>query len=103
MFALQSAGTSRRATAPSPGLDPASERARMFVALEDWLADGVPLAAPVARRVHRRLVRREHARDRRSGGSAARSWTRPRAAPALVALPDRDRIVPPESARPLAG
>ena len=30
-------------------LDPASERARLFVALEDWLNDGVPLAAPVAR------------------------------------------------------
>ena len=30
-------------------LDPDSERARLFVALEDWLNDGVPLAAPVAR------------------------------------------------------
>ena len=30
-------------------LDPASERATLFVALEDWLNDGVPLAAPVAR------------------------------------------------------
>ena len=30
-------------------LDPESERARLFVALEDWLNDGVPLAAPVAR------------------------------------------------------
>ncbi len=29
--------------------DPDSERARSFVALEDWLSDGVPLAAPVAR------------------------------------------------------
>ena len=26
-----------------------SERARLFVALEDWLNDGIPLAAPVAR------------------------------------------------------
>jgi len=30
-------------------LDPASDRAAQFVALEDWLNDGVPLAAPVAR------------------------------------------------------
>ena len=30
-------------------LDPASDRAREFVALEDWLNDGVPLAAAVAR------------------------------------------------------
>ena len=30
-------------------LDPSSEAAATFVALEDWLNDGVPLAAPVAR------------------------------------------------------
>src|SRR5258708_23590848 len=35
------------------GLDPASPAALAFVALEDWLNDGVPLAAPVA---HERLV-----------------------------------------------
>ena len=31
------------------GLDASSERAEIFVALEDWLNDGVPLAASVAR------------------------------------------------------
>ncbi len=31
------------------GQDKASPRAKRFVAMEDWLADGVPLAAPVAR------------------------------------------------------
>jgi len=31
------------------GQDKALPRARKFVAMEDWLADGVPLAAPVAR------------------------------------------------------
>ena len=30
-------------------LDPASDRAQNFVALEDWLNDGVPLTGPVAR------------------------------------------------------
>ena len=30
-------------------LDPNSDAATRFVALEDWLNDGVPLAAPVAR------------------------------------------------------
>ena len=30
-------------------LDPASDRATAFVALEDWLNDGIPLAADVAR------------------------------------------------------
>ncbi|MEK9660788.1 MAG: alpha/beta hydrolase, partial [Alphaproteobacteria bacterium] len=31
------------------GIDPASDKAAEFVALEDWLNDGVGLAAPVAR------------------------------------------------------
>src|SRR6185312_16279967 len=30
------------------GLDPEGEAARAFVALEDWINDGVPLALPVA-------------------------------------------------------
>src|SRR6185312_15523154 len=30
-------------------LDPEGNRATLFVALEDWLNDGIPLAAPVAR------------------------------------------------------
>ncbi|WP_291298884.1 alpha/beta fold hydrolase [Elioraea sp.] len=80
-----------------------SPRARLFVALEDWLADGIPLAAPVARDcIGGWYGRNEPAR---------RAWTvagqvvdpRSIAVPAFVAVPGRDRIVPPESARPLAG
>jgi polyhydroxyalkanoate synthase subunit PhaC len=83
-------------------LDPDSEEARSFVALEDWLNDGVPLTLEVARdcmcswygdnepglglwqvgtyRVDPKLLRR----------------------PTLVVVPSRDRIVPPSSAEPLA-
>jgi polyhydroxyalkanoate synthase len=83
-------------------LDPDSEKARSFVALEDWLNDGVPLTLEVARdcmcswygdnepglglwqvgtyRVDPKLLRR----------------------PTLVVVPSRDRIVPPSSAEPLA-
>lgn len=83
-------------------LDPDGEAARMFVALEDWINDGVPLA-------------------RRVAGECARSWYRDNdpargrwlvagepvlpqrlACPALVVVPSRDRIVPPGSAEPLA-
>ncbi|MBI4184847.1 MAG: alpha/beta fold hydrolase [Proteobacteria bacterium] len=84
------------------GLDPGSARARAFVALEDWLNDGVALVGPVARetligwygentpargawRIAGRAVRPEEVR-----------------APALVALPEGDRIVPPPSAEALA-
>lgn len=79
-----------------------SERARLFVALEDWLNDGVPLAAAVAR-------------ECLDGWYGANSPARGQwkiadrlvapaelALPCFVAVPARDRIVPPESARPLA-
>jgi polyhydroxyalkanoate synthase subunit PhaC len=72
------------------------------VALEDWLNDGVPLAAPVAREcLEGWYGRNSPARlEWRVAGlpvdpSALRM-------PAFVAVPARDRIVPPESARPLA-
>jgi poly[(R)-3-hydroxyalkanoate] polymerase subunit PhaC len=83
-------------------LDPTGPRARLFVALEDWLNDGIPLAAPVAR---------ECLRGWYGANTPARvAW---RVAglpvdpsglgmPAFVAAPGRDRIVPLESARPLA-
>jgi pimeloyl-ACP methyl ester carboxylesterase len=83
-------------------LDPASERARLFVALEDWLNDGVPLAAPVAR---------ECLGGWYGANTPARGEWRvaglpvtPAALdlPAFVAVPGRDRIVPDVSARPLA-
>ena len=83
-------------------LDPASARARRFVALEDWLNDGVPLAAPVAR---------ETMGGWYGGNTPGRGewavaglpvtpadWR----GPAFVAIPARDRIVPPASALPLA-
>lgn len=83
-------------------LDPNGARAALFVALEDWLNDGVPLAAPVAR---------ECLRDWYGANAPARAAWRVAGAPvdpsglrlpAFVAVPGRDRIVPPESARPLA-
>ncbi|MBM3523127.1 MAG: alpha/beta fold hydrolase, partial [Alphaproteobacteria bacterium] len=79
-------------------LDPRSDKAREFVALEDWLNDGVPLAAPVAREC---LI------DWYGGNvTATERWTigGQRVAPAgigapcLVVVPEQDRIVPPRSA-----
>jgi poly(3-hydroxyalkanoate) synthetase len=84
-------------------LDPDSERARMFVALEDWLNDGLPLAAPVAREcLEGWYGRNTPARGewRVAGLPVDPSTVR---LPAFVAVPGRDRIVPPESALPLAG
>ncbi len=84
-------------------LDPNSERARGFVALEDWLADGVPLAAGVARECLGGWYGRNS--PARGAWRVAGLAIEPRALrlPAFVALPDRDRIVPPATAMPLAG
>jgi poly(3-hydroxyalkanoate) synthetase len=83
-------------------LDPASPRARRFVALEDWLNDGVPLAAPVARE----CLAGWYGANAPARGAwvVAGMPVDPRAVRAemFVAIPARDRIVPPESALPLA-
>jgi len=83
-------------------IDPSSAKAEAFVALEDWINDGVPLAAGVAREC---LVgwygenRPGHGQWRVAGRivDPARIDL-----PSLVVIPQQDRIVPPGSARPLA-
>lgn len=83
-------------------LDPVSPRARLFVALEDWLNDGIPLAAPVARECLSGWYGRNepaHGLWRVAGLAVDPAEVR---MPAFVAVPGRDRIVPPGSALPLA-
>jgi len=84
------------------GLDPMGAAARGFVALEDWINDGVPLARNVAIECGRSWYR-DNAPARgewRVAGRAMRPETL--AVPALAVVPSRDRIVPPCSAAPLA-
>jgi poly(3-hydroxyalkanoate) synthetase len=81
---------------------PDGERATMFVALEDWLNDGIPLAAEVARACLGEWYGKN--------APACGNWRIAGlpvdpgaiAKPSFVAVPGRDRIEPPESARPLA-
>jgi polyhydroxyalkanoate synthase len=83
-------------------LDPAGAKAAAFVALEDWLNDGVPLAAPVARECLAEWYG--------ENTTAAGRWRVAGRAvvpaelhlPVLCLIPGRDRIVPPESAAALA-
>jgi len=83
-------------------LDPDSDRARTFVALEDWLNDGVPLAAGVAVDCLHGWYR-DNLPARRTWVSLGRTIDPGTLdCPVLVALPARDRIVPPESASALA-
>jgi len=83
-------------------MEPDSERARLFVALEDWLNDGIPLAAPVAREC---LVG-WYGENRPARGEwiVAGAPVDPARIdiPAIALMPANDRIVPPESAAALA-
>ncbi|HJS40995.1 MAG TPA: alpha/beta fold hydrolase [Sphingomicrobium sp.] len=79
------------------GLDPASDRARRFIMLEDWANDGEPLPLPAARELFESLYRDD------APGSG--NWTvggkaiseRPPVRTIHV-VAGEDRIVPPESA-----
>ncbi len=81
---------------------PDSDAALRFVALEDWLNDGIPLPLPVARETLQGWYG--------DNLTAAGRWTvggtpvRPEeiGLPALAIIPDRDRIVPQDSAMALA-
>jgi len=79
-----------------------SMRARLFVAIEDWLNDGVPLAAPVAREVLGGWYGRNA--PARGNWRIAGLPVMPHelALPCFVAIPGKDRLVRPESAAPLA-
>ena len=84
------------------GLDAASDEARRFVLTEDWLNDGVPLTANVARE-----CLREWYGENRTGKMQWRVADQiidPRTlnVPAYVMVPGKDKIVTPESALPLA-
>jgi len=84
------------------GIDPANRRAALFVALEDWLNDGVPLPAPIARQCIAGWYGRNEPATLawRVAGQVVdpAAWS----GPAFIAIPHRDRIVPPASSRVLA-
>lgn len=79
-----------------------SAKARDFVALEDWLNDGVPLAGPVARE----CLFGWYGADSAAKGQwlLAGKPVRPQdfIKPSLAMVPMKDRIVPPASAMALA-
>lgn len=83
-------------------LDPKGEEARDFVALEDWINDGVRLPLGAARDCMRSWYGDNE--PGRGLWQVAGRPVQPRLLrrPALVVVPGRDRIVPPSSAEPLA-
>lgn len=81
---------------------PDSRAAEAFVALEDWLNDGIPLSAPVARECMGGWYggNTPHRGQWKIAGAAVRPEEIN--IPARVLIPQQDRIVPPASARALA-
>jgi polyhydroxyalkanoate synthase len=83
-------------------MDLTSSKAATFVALEDWLNDGVPLAAPVARE----CLAGWYGENSPAAGHwrIAGKVVDPAAidTPSLCVIPAGDRIVPPASAAALA-
>jgi poly(3-hydroxyalkanoate) synthetase len=103
LFAMMDPGGIAAKYAGFARVDQDSARARQFVAIEDWLNDGVPLAAAVAREcLGGWYGENTPARGLWRVAGEAVDPARLRL-PAFVAVPGRDRIVPPESALPLAG
>jgi polyhydroxyalkanoate synthase subunit PhaC len=102
LFAAQDPLLAVRKFSRFAGMVEDSPAALGFVALEDWLNDGVPLAVPVARE----CLGGWYGEDRPGRGR----WRvdgksiRPRDVeiPALVVVPAQDRIVPPATAAALA-
>ena len=83
-------------------MDPSSARAVNFVALEDWLNDGVPLVAAVAREcLGGWYGENDPARGAWLIDGKAVDPTK-FLKPSIAMLPARDRIVPPASAQALA-
>ncbi len=102
LFAMVDPGAIERKFRAFSALNARSARARDFVALEDWVNDGVPLPGPTARQcLFGWYVDNQPAKGVwRLGGELVR----PRAfeKPALTIVPAKDRIVPPQSALALA-
>ncbi len=79
-------------------LDQESDEARSFVAVEDWINDGVPLAAPVTRECLEGWYRQNLTVDGNWEIAGEKVVPGNLKLPCLGIVPAQDRIVPPESA-----
>ncbi|WP_169567022.1 alpha/beta fold hydrolase [Sneathiella limimaris] len=75
-----------------------TDRAREFVALEDWLNDGVPLSAPVARSCFQGWYGRNDPVMGNWEVGSEKICPENITIPSMIVVPKSDRIVPPNSA-----
>ena len=78
-------------------LDPASDQAQRFVALEDWANEGEPLPLPAARELFETLYR-DDAPGNGQWTVGGQCISERQEMPTLHLIAGEDRIVPPESA-----
>ncbi len=83
-------------------IDPESDDARRFVALEDWLNDGIALPLPIARQTMGDWYGENLTGRGEWSVGGRRIDPGMVTAPALAIIPDQDRIVPQGSAMALA-
>lgn len=83
-------------------INQASAEAELFVAMEDWVNGGPPLAWPVAEVVLRDWFGRNLTAKGQWRVQGRTVGPDSFSGPTLIAAPTRDRIVPPESARAFA-
>jgi len=102
LFALQDPGAVERKFRQFRQVKPGSAAARRFTALEDWANDCVPLTAKVTRETFFGWYGDNLPGHNRWQVAGQAVEPRKLRHPALVLVPARDRIVPAESALPLA-
>lgn len=83
-------------------MDMGSQAAQDFVALEDWLNDGVPLSGPVARECMSGWYGQNTPHQNAWAVDGENIVPQDIKVPSLVLVPQQDRIVPPASANALA-
>ncbi|NNU79637.1 hypothetical protein HMH01_04205 [Halovulum dunhuangense] len=91
LFALVDPIQATRKFQAFAALDPDSDRARLFVALEDWLADGIPMAGPAAET----LLIDWHLDNATGTGRWPERISTDQQPPALIVSGLRDGIAPP--------
>lgn len=83
-------------------MEPTSKAAHHFVAIEDWLNDGVPLGANIAAECFRDWFGQNAPANGQWQIAGQRVLPEMITSPTLLAIPSHDRIVPAESALALA-
>lgn len=102
-FAGNDPGQTVRKFSAFAGMDQKGHDARLFTAVEDWLASGSDLPMPIARACHEDFYERNKPWHGSWRIAAKTIDARKIKAPSIVIAPTGDKVVPPGAALALAG